>query len=176
MCIQKVEDTFHVMTLFKCLREEPSRQRTYPCSCYRNANILDCSRVWAVWIGVGYVVKEILGSVLQLTVTANFPGLVILFNLIMEEIYSSETSVLARLTRRHIPEDDIFHMTTRSILYCAHAKSKWLICRTFALSAAVGVGDQHTRHGSFRPRPSCLTASSSYANRENIRVSMGYLN
>jgi hypothetical protein len=47
-------------------------------------------------------------SVLQLLVTANVvPTSLILFTLKTEEILSSETSVLARTTRRKIPDDGI---------------------------------------------------------------------
>jgi hypothetical protein len=46
----------------------------------------------------------------RLLVTANVaPSALILFTLIMETSHSSETSVLARATRRHIPEDGILH-------------------------------------------------------------------
>jgi hypothetical protein len=41
-------------------------------------------------------------------VTANVdPSSLLLFTLIMEAMLSSETSVLTRATRRHIPEDGI---------------------------------------------------------------------
>jgi hypothetical protein len=39
------------------------------------------------------------------------PSLLILLILMMEMISSFETSVLTRVTRRHIPEDDIPHIT-----------------------------------------------------------------
>jgi hypothetical protein len=46
--------------------------------------------------------------VLRLLVTANVaPSSLILVSLMMEAIRSSETSVLTRDARRHIPEDDI---------------------------------------------------------------------
>jgi hypothetical protein len=49
-------------------------------------------------------------SVLQLLVTANVVlSSLIVFTLMMEEIISSETSALARATRRKIPEDVILH-------------------------------------------------------------------
>jgi hypothetical protein len=48
--------------------------------------------------------------VFQLLVTANVvPSSLILVILMMEAINSSETLVLTRVTRRHIPEDDILH-------------------------------------------------------------------
>jgi hypothetical protein len=47
----------------------------------------------------------VLRGVIHLLVTANVvPSLQILFPMIMEAVYSSETSVLTRATLRHIPE------------------------------------------------------------------------
>jgi hypothetical protein len=52
--------------------------------------------------------------VVQSLVTANFvPSSLILSTLMVEVIYSSETPVLARVTRRHIPEDSILHRHRR---------------------------------------------------------------
>jgi hypothetical protein len=51
-----------------------------------------------------------LRSVLQLLVAANVPSMLILFTLMMETIRSSETLVLRRTTRRHIPEDCILKL------------------------------------------------------------------
>jgi hypothetical protein len=48
--------------------------------------------------------------VLQSLATANlFPSSLIPFTLMMEAIRFSETLVLTRVTRRHIPEDGILH-------------------------------------------------------------------
>jgi hypothetical protein len=55
-------------------------------------------------------------SVLRLLVTANIvPSSPILVTLMLEMIHSSETSVLTRATRRHIPDDGIPQVTTRRV-------------------------------------------------------------
>jgi hypothetical protein len=58
--------------------------------------------------------------VLQLPVTANVAvSSPILLTLIMEAIRSSETSVLTRTTRRHIPKDDILQSVELSPIRCS---------------------------------------------------------
>jgi hypothetical protein len=63
------------------------------------------------------ILLQLLRSALQLLVTANFvPGWLILFTLLIEAMRSSETSVLARATRRHIQTDGILHSSRRENL------------------------------------------------------------
>jgi hypothetical protein len=57
----------------------------------------------------GELVIAFLRSVPRLLITANVSSLPILVTLMMEAIRSTETSVLARATRRSIPEDTILH-------------------------------------------------------------------
>jgi hypothetical protein len=58
-----------------------------------------------------------LRSVLRLLVAANVvPSSPIFVTLMMEAIHSSETSVLRRAARRHIPENGILHSYRREDL------------------------------------------------------------
>jgi hypothetical protein len=68
--------------------------------------------------------------VLQLLVTVNVvPSSLILSILMMEEIRSSEISVLIRATRRHIPEDGILHNHSRENFKSYIALNDWAVYR-----------------------------------------------
>jgi hypothetical protein len=67
-----------------------------------------------------------LRSVRRLLVTANIvPSSSILVALMMEVLYSSETSVLIRATRRNIPEGGILHNHSRENLKSYIALTGW---------------------------------------------------
>jgi hypothetical protein len=62
------------------------------------------------------IILVFLPGVLRLLVIANVPISPILVTLVMDAVISFEKSVLARATRRHIPEDDILHSHCRENL------------------------------------------------------------
>jgi hypothetical protein len=65
---------------------------------------------------------------LRLQVTATVvPSLTLLFTLTIEAIHSSETSFLTRVTRRHIPGDDILHSHRRENLKSYIALAGWAL-------------------------------------------------
>jgi hypothetical protein len=75
----------------------------YQQSCWRISEVIHC-------VYFPSKMKRLSWIMLQLLVTVNtVPSLLILFNLIMEAVYSSETSVIIRAKRHHIPEDVILH-------------------------------------------------------------------
>jgi hypothetical protein len=66
-----------------------------------------------VWAASVVQWSEFLGVEAQLLVKANVvPSSPILVTLIMEALSPSETSVITRATRRHIPEDGILRAYT----------------------------------------------------------------
>jgi hypothetical protein len=62
-----------------------------------------------------------------LLLTAQVPISLILVTLMMVEICSSETSVLIRATRRHIPEGGILHCHSRGLLKYYIALTGWTL-------------------------------------------------
>jgi hypothetical protein len=58
----------------------------------------------------------VLRSVRRLLVTARIPSSPILITLMMEELRSSETSVITRVQRRNVPEDNIIQSHRRENL------------------------------------------------------------
>jgi hypothetical protein len=72
-------------------------------------------------------VYSFLRSVLQLLGTANVLKALILFTLMMESIYSSETSALTRATQRHIPERCSLRNDVRLCPRCRRSEEQmWL--------------------------------------------------
>jgi hypothetical protein len=68
----------------------------------------------------------------RLLVTASVvPSSPILVTLIKEELNSSETSVLTRATRRHIPGDGIFHGHGRENFTSYLALTGWALQRRY---------------------------------------------
>jgi hypothetical protein len=66
--------------------------------------------------------------VIRLLVIANgVPSSPILVSQMIEAIYSSETSVITRATRRNIPEDGIFHSHRRENLKSYIALTGWTL-------------------------------------------------
>jgi hypothetical protein len=63
----------------------------------------------------------------RLLVTANVPSSPILVTLMMEELHSSEMSVLTRTTQHNIPEDDILHSYHQETLNSYVALTSWAL-------------------------------------------------
>jgi hypothetical protein len=63
----------------------------------------------------------------RLVVTTNVPNSAILVTLVMEELHSSETSVLTRATECKIPEDGILHSHCRENLKSYIALTGWAV-------------------------------------------------
>jgi hypothetical protein len=96
---------------------------------YEECRLLWCYAVWLLYVPTfrknvsspssGWRESTSWEQRLQQLATANVvPRVPILFILIMETRRSSETSVLTRATRRHIPEGEILHSHRREILSC----------------------------------------------------------
>jgi hypothetical protein len=72
--------------------------------------------------------SAVTSNVNQLLVTANIvPSSLILLTLTKEAIRSSETSVITRVTRRHIPDDGILQSYRRENLKSYIALTGWAL-------------------------------------------------
>jgi hypothetical protein len=65
--------------------------------------------------------------VLRLLVTANVPSWPIIITMMIEALYSSETSVLTRATRRNIPEYGTLHSHRRENVKSYIALTGWTL-------------------------------------------------
>jgi hypothetical protein len=82
--------------------------------------------VWCMKNAVSWDLRRVaLRRVLRLLVTANVPSVPILVTLMMEELHSSETSVLTRATWRNIPEDGVLQSHRRENLESYIALTHW---------------------------------------------------
>jgi hypothetical protein len=91
-------------------------------------SIMTSSQIWLrVVLLRTDVSEETNRDVLRLLVTANILSSSIIVTLTMEDIRSSETSVLTRATRRHNPEDGIFHSHRHENLKFCIALTGWAL-------------------------------------------------
>jgi hypothetical protein len=74
----------------------------------------------------GEKIRELGKSTVLITANVVSSSLIV-FALMMEAIRSSETSVLTRATRSHIPEDDILHSLSREYLKSYIALTDWAL-------------------------------------------------
>jgi hypothetical protein len=72
------------------------------------------------------LISELRASCFLLVTANSVPSSLICFTLMMGAIRSSETSVLARATRRHIPEEGILHSHRRENFKSYIALTGWL--------------------------------------------------